>query len=96
MQRRYRARLAKLQNQQAQARNTLGVKPEYGAPVLMPPSDRLSGALGIMSQIAGIVSGFKELGAANNTLMAPDYITNPIPTLPNGMTDWSQALTIGP
>ena len=71
MQRRYRARLAKLQNQQAKAINTLGVKPEYGAPVLMPPSDRLSGALGIASQIAGIVSAFKELGAANKTPTTP-------------------------
>ena len=67
MQRRYRARLAKLQNEQAKARNTLGVKPEYGAPVLMPPSDRLSGALSIASQIASIATAFKELGAANKT-----------------------------
>ena len=71
MQRRYRARLAKLQNEQAKARNTLGVKPEYGAPVLMPPSDRLSGALQIASQVASIVSGFKELGAANKTPQVP-------------------------
>ena len=67
MQRRYRARLAKLQNQQAQARNTLGVKPEYGAPVLMPPTDRLSGALSIASQIASIATAFKGLGAATPT-----------------------------
>ena len=67
MQRRYRARLAKLQNEQAKAINTLGVRPEYGAPVLMPPSDRLSGALQIASQVASIVSGFKELGAADKT-----------------------------
>ncbi len=71
MQRRYRARLAKLQNQQAKARNTLGVRPEYGAPVLMPPTDRLSGALQIASQVASIVSGFKELGAANKTPQVP-------------------------
>tara|TARA_B100000287_G_scaffold349664_1_gene338282 strand:+ start:3306 stop:4064 length:759 start_codon:yes stop_codon:yes gene_type:complete len=71
MQRRYRARLAKLQNQQAKARNTLGVRPEYGAPVLMPPSDRLSGALQIASQVASIVSGFKELGAADKTPKNP-------------------------
>jgi len=73
MQRRYRARLAKLQNEQAKARNTLGVKPEYGAPVLMPPSDRLSGALQIASQVASIVSGFKELGAANKTPQVPSF-----------------------
>ena len=61
MQRRYRARLAKLQNQQAQARNALGVKPEYGAPVLMPPSDRLSGALSIASSIVGMYTGIAGL-----------------------------------
>ena len=43
---------------QAKNRETLGVRPEYGAPVLMPPSDRLSGALSIASQVAGIYSGF--------------------------------------
>ncbi len=71
MQRRYRARLAKLQNEQAKAINTLGVPPEYGAPVLMPPSDRLSGALQIASQVASIASGFKELGAADKTPKNP-------------------------
>ena len=57
MQRRYRARLTQMQNQQAKVRNNLGLLPEYGAPVLMPPSDRLSGALGIASQVVGIASG---------------------------------------
>ena len=96
MQRRYRARLIQMQNQQAKVRNNLGLLPEYGAPVLMPPSDRLSGALSIASQIASIVGAFKGLGGANNTLMTPDYITNPIPTLPSGLTDWSQAITFDP
>ena len=59
MQRRYRARLGKLQGAQAKIIEGLGVKPEYGAPVLMPPSDRLSGALSIMSSVASIYSGFK-------------------------------------
>jgi len=65
MQRRYRARLLKLQNFQAQTRESLGIRPEYGAPVLMPPSDRLSGALNIASQIVGIVSGVGGLGSAS-------------------------------
>ena len=42
----------------AKARENLGVPASYGAPVMMPPSDRLSGALGIASQVAGIVSAF--------------------------------------
>ena len=62
MQRRYRARLLKMQSVQAQTRQSLGIRPEYGAPVLMPPSDRLSGALSIASTIVGIASGLGELG----------------------------------
>ena len=62
MQRRYRTRLLKKQSVQAQTRQSLGIRPEYGAPVLMPPSDRLSGALSIASTIVGIASGLGELG----------------------------------
>ena len=57
MQRRYRARLLKMQNFQAQTRQSLGIRPEYGAPVLMPPTDRLSGALSIASTAMSIFSG---------------------------------------
>ena len=46
------------QAKQASAREALGIRPEYGAPVMMPPSNRLGGALQIASQIAGIVSAF--------------------------------------
>ena len=42
----------------ARARESLGVPAAYGAPVMMPPSDRLSGALSIASSIASIYSGF--------------------------------------
>ena len=62
MQRRYRARLLKMQSVQAQTRQSLGIRPEYGAPVLMPPSDRLSGALSIASTVVGLVSGIQGLG----------------------------------
>ena len=58
MQRRYRARLIKMQNFQAQTREALGIRPEYGAPVMMPPSDRLSGALSIASTTLSLVSPF--------------------------------------
>ena len=67
MQRRYRGRLLKLQGTQASIRNKLGLTPEYGAPVLMPPSDRLSGALSIASQVIGIVSGIQGLGLGSST-----------------------------
>jgi len=46
------------QAKQASAREALGIRPEYGAPVMLPPTNRLGGALQIASQIAGIVSAF--------------------------------------
>ena len=61
MQRRFRSRLEQMQAKQAGVINTLGVRPEYGAPVLMPPSDRLSGALSIASSLVGIGSGIKTI-----------------------------------
>ena len=42
----------------ARARESLGVPAAYGAPVMMPPSDRLSGALSIASSVASIASAF--------------------------------------
>ena len=42
----------------ARARESLGVPAAYGAPVMMPPTDRLSGALSIASSVASIYSGF--------------------------------------
>ena len=93
MARRYQARLRQYQEARAKAVNSVGVRPEYGAPVLLPPTNRLGGALQIASQIAGLVSAFNGLGGANTT---PDFTPKPIPTLPNGMTDWSQAIVIGP
>ena len=45
------------QVKQAQAREALGIRPEYGAPVMLPPTNRLGGALQIASQVVGIASG---------------------------------------
>ena len=42
----------------AAAREALGVPPAYGAPVMMPPTNRLGGALSILSSVASIYSGF--------------------------------------
>ena len=44
---------------QSAAREALGIPAAYGAPVMMPPTNRLGGALQIASQVAGIYSGFK-------------------------------------
>ena len=49
----------KFQAAQAQGREALGIPAAYGAPVMMPPTNRLGGALNILSQVAGIYSGFK-------------------------------------
>ena len=62
MQRRFIANRRKYQRELASNRKGLGIRPEYGAPVLMPPSDRLSGALSIASTVASIGS----------TMVAPD------------------------
>ena len=62
MARRFTARKREYQVALAKTRQTLGVRPEYGAPVLMPPSDRLSGALSIASQVMSI----------GGTMVSPD------------------------
>ena len=49
------------QVKQAQAREALGIRPEYGAPVMLPPTNRLGGALQIASQLVGIGSGIKTI-----------------------------------
>ena len=50
------------QVKQAQARESLGIRPEYGAPVMLPPTNRLGGALQIASQVVGIASGLDSIG----------------------------------
>ncbi len=46
--------LRKMQAAQAQNRVKLGVRPEYGAPVLMPPSDRMSSFLNFGLSVASM------------------------------------------
>ena len=55
----------KFQVQQAGAREALGIPASYGAPVMMPPTNRLGGALQIASQVASIYSGFGGKGFLN-------------------------------
>ena len=56
----------------AAGREKLGLPASYGAPVMLPPSDRLTGALQIASQVASIASsvatGFPGLGAGKSSL----------------------------
>jgi len=48
----------KFQAANARAREKLGIPAAYGAPVMMPPTDRLTGALQLASTAASIYSGF--------------------------------------
>jgi hypothetical protein len=57
----YQRNLRKKQSMDAKNRKTLGFTPEYGAPVLMPPSDRFSTFLNFGLQVATIAaSDIKE------------------------------------
>ena len=50
----------KFQMQQARSREALGIPAAYGAPVMMPPTNRLGGALQMASQIASIATGISS------------------------------------
>jgi len=52
----------KFQAKQAAGREALGIPAAYGAPVMMPPTNRLGGALQIASTVASIYSGFGGAG----------------------------------
>ena len=54
----------KFQVAQAGAREALGIPAAYGAPVMLPPTNRLGGALQIASQVVGIVSGGFDIADA--------------------------------
>ena len=51
----YQGNLRKKQSFDAKNRKTLGFMPEYGAPVLMPPSDRFSTFLNFALGVGGII-----------------------------------------
>ena len=53
----------KFQAGQARAREALGIRPEYGSPVIMPPTNRLGGALSIASSVIGIGTGLQSFSA---------------------------------
>ena len=54
----YQGNLRKKQSMDAKNRKTLGFTPEYGAPVMMPPSDRFSTFLNFGLQVAGLAVPF--------------------------------------
>jgi len=57
----------KFQVAQAGAREALGIPAAYGAPVMLPPTNRLGGALQIASSVVGIVSGGFDIADAIKT-----------------------------
>ena len=50
----------KFQPAQARGRDAFGIPAAYGAPVMMPPTNRLGGALQMASQIASIATGISS------------------------------------
>tara|TARA_R100000406_G_scaffold70561_1_gene50856 strand:+ start:33 stop:884 length:852 start_codon:yes stop_codon:yes gene_type:complete len=62
----------------AQAIEARGLPASYGAPVMMPPTNRLGGALQIASTVASIASGFTT---AFPGMFAPKL---PVPPMPQG------------
>ena len=51
----------KFLSKNAEAREQLGLPPQYGAPVMLPPTNRLGGALSLASQALSIGTSFKTL-----------------------------------
>jgi len=84
----------KFQAAQARGREALGIPAAYGAPVMMPPTNRLGGALQIASQVASIYSSFggfglnfggPKLGPLGNPLSTQTSMFTGIPSvLPTG------------
>ena len=54
---RYRKRLMQMQQQQVAARQKLGNRPEFGAPVMLPPTDYLSTFINAGITIASAFAG---------------------------------------
>ena len=53
----------KFQAANASAKEALGLPPQYGMPVMMPPRNRLGGALQIAQTGLGIASSLSGMGA---------------------------------
>ena len=52
--------IRKFQAKQAKGREALGIPASYGAPVMLPPTNRLGGALQVASQVAGLATGISS------------------------------------
>ena len=82
----YQANLRKKQSMDAKNRKTLGFTPEYGAPVLMPRSDRFSTFLNF---------GLGLIGAINSDIKVKENITY-VGSSPQGHNIWEFNYTGSP
>ena len=83
----YQGNLRKKQSMDAKNRKTLGFMPEYGAPVLMPPSDRFSTFLNFALGVGGII--------ASSDIKVKENITY-VGSSPQGHTIWEFNYTGSP
>ena len=67
----------KFQQKNAAAREALGIPPSYGSPVMMPPTNRLGGALQIAQTGLSIASSMYGLGAFGASTTGPLSFINP-------------------
>ena len=65
----------KFQAAQARGREALGIPAAYGAPVMMPPTNRLGGALQVASQVASIATGISSSAGLFNFGQKPSVPT---------------------
>ena len=80
----YQGNLRKKQSMDAKNRKTLGFTPEYGAPVLMPPSDRFSTFLNFGLQVAGIAA---TIGSGGSDVRIKENVTY-VGSSPDGHNIW--------
>ena len=65
----------KFQAQQARGREALGIPAAYGAPVMMPPTNRLGGALQVATQVASLATGISSSAGLFNFGQKPSVPT---------------------
>tara|TARA_Y100001937_G_C7027774_1_gene288606 strand:+ start:217 stop:816 length:600 start_codon:yes stop_codon:yes gene_type:complete len=70
----------KFQQKNAAAREALGIPPSYGSPVMMPPTNRLGGALQIAQTGLSIASSIYGLGGLGAPTPGPLKFINPFGT----------------
>jgi len=91
MARRQQARLRQYQGARAKAINAIGVRPEYGAPVLMPPTNRLGGALDFAQQALSVASPFLPGGNIFKMFSATQKMDQPLKLT---VSDWLGAPSV--